>query len=49
MLHIVIEHFPFETLCVSNHTAWCFAEKSAVFPFMLGRAALCRRREFYLF
>ena len=22
------EHFPFETLCVSNHTAWRFAEKT---------------------
>ena len=26
-----LEHFPFETLCVSNHTAWRFAEKTRFF------------------
>ncbi|WP_300808275.1 hypothetical protein, partial [uncultured Desulfovibrio sp.] len=44
----LLEHFHFETLCVSNHAACHFAEKSTVFPLTLGRAALCRRA-FYLF
>ena len=30
-------------LCISNQMACHFAEKSAVFPLTLGRAALCRR------
>ena len=29
-------HFPFETLCVSNHTAWCFAEKTQFFRLLWG-------------
>ena len=45
----VLEDFQFETLCVSNHTAWRFAEKNAVFPLTFGRAALYRRLAFHLY
>ena len=42
------ELFPFETRCVSNHTACRFAEKTRFFPLTSGRAALCRRLAFRL-
>ena len=44
-----MKHFPPGTLCVSHHTACRFAEKNAVFPLGLDRAALCCRLAFYLF
>ena len=31
MPDILLEHFPFETLGVSNHTVWRFAEKTRFF------------------
>ena len=31
----LLEHFQFETLCVSNHTAWRFAEKTRFFRSLL--------------
>ena len=34
--------FPFETRCVSNHTACRFAEKARFFRDTTGGAALCR-------
>ena len=43
-----LEHFQFEMLCASNHTACRFAEKRGV-PLASGRAALCRRLAFHLF
>ena len=45
-----LEHFQFETLRISNHTAGLsFRGKNAVFPLTFGRAALCRRLAFHLF
>ena len=35
ILSALLEHFPFETLCVSNHTAWRFAEKTRFFRALL--------------
>ena len=42
-LRTFLEHFQFEMLRISNHTACRFAEKARFFPLTLGRAALCRR------
>ena len=44
-----LEHFQFETLRISNHTACRFAEKTCFFPLNSGRAAPCRRLAFHLF
>ncbi|WP_299395449.1 hypothetical protein, partial [uncultured Desulfovibrio sp.] len=44
-----LEHFQFEMLRISNHTACRFAEKALFFRLASGRAALCRRLAFHLF
>ena len=47
--HIHIEHFQFETLCDSNHTAWRFAEKTRFFRSLLAgrRCAAASHFAFY--
>ncbi|WP_297261078.1 hypothetical protein [uncultured Desulfovibrio sp.] len=44
-----LEHFPFETLRASNHTAWRFAEKARFFRSLLAgrRCAAASRFTFF--
>ncbi|MDM8215729.1 hypothetical protein QUW15_06130 [Desulfovibrio piger] len=46
---VVLEHFQFETLCVSNHTACRFAEKTRFFRSLLAgrRCAAASRFTFF--
>ena len=44
-----LEHFQFEMLRISNHTACRFRGKNTFFRSTLGRAALCRRLAFPAF